>query len=92
MKVQLREGANEVRLMVRDIAGREGESAESQRDSTAPVIQAAEVVKSMMLLLTLVTGAIAALSSTWWWFRRQCLLVRRFGLKWPHWTRKAHLR
>ena len=45
VKVKLREGVNEVRLMVRDIAGREVERVQRvRRDSTAPVIQAAEVV------------------------------------------------
>jgi len=43
--VKLREGENEVTLKVRDVAGREAIKVQKvRRDSTAPVIQAAEVV------------------------------------------------
>jgi hypothetical protein len=43
--VPLAEGVNDIELKVRDVAGREAtRRQELNRDSTAPVIQAAEVV------------------------------------------------
>ena len=45
VEIELAEGANTVPIMVRDVAGREAKSVQTvRRDSTAPVIQSAEVV------------------------------------------------